>query len=439
MPLTIACSGCGQRFSVADKLRGKKAKCKCGTVLSIPAPEPAVTELELAPLNDDPLGLGSLSNNPLGASPLSGPLANRGTAPDYSRFILIGGIAAGAVLLSLFAGIAISQFRNSSSALASSTGGNSPNGIAGPSYVQPSGLAPLDPTGIPIPTFPELGEAKKLEDGTRVFVVDTRTIASNSGNVPGMAMRFRVYIPAGNHAEKSLPCVLVAPAGTNMLCGKDIDDENYHAETLPYAKAGIIAVHYSLDGATSETAINAKFKPAYLAFKEAKSGVLNGRNALEFALSKLPQVDPSRVFAAGHSSAGNVALLLTAHEPRICGAIAYAPGCDLQMDQFELAISWQARHLPGIRSFIADASPETYFDTYGRPMFLFHAKDDAVSSCMNTESFARGVQPSGSKSEFVSVPTGGHYQPMIDVGIPQAISWLKKVPPRRLLSAAPNP
>ena len=74
-------------------------------------------------------------------------------------------------------------------------------------------------------------------------------IALGTGGPPGHAMRLRVYLSQGPHAPKSLPCVLVPPAGTNMLIGMKMDDLSYADETVPYVKAGFAVVHYSLDGA----------------------------------------------------------------------------------------------------------------------------------------------------------------------------------------------
>ena len=445
MPLTIACSGCGQRFSVADKLRGKRAKCKCGTILSIPAPEPEVTELELAPLSDDPLGLGSLSSNPLGIgstpsrpigakSPLGAPAA---TGADYTRLIVGGGIAGGAVVLLLVMAIVISQFYKASDVAVAPTG----NTIAGvPTGQQlptpPVGsaatvaaavsLGPLDPAGMPIPTFPELGTARVLPDGVQVFTVDTRSISTN-GNGPGMAMRFRVYLPSGTHNARSLPCVLVAPAGTNMLTGIDLDPEDQHAEMLPYAQNGMAVIHYSIDGPAPMGEAVEPMLAAYKRFYAAKGGVLNGRNALEFALQRVPQADPNRLFSAGHSSAANISVLFGLHEPRLRGSIAYAPIEGTQERLAPVILNPQFRRLfTDSGNFCRDCSLNTYNPTkFQRPLFIFHAEDDENEPFFQCKHFADRLIEAGRPVTFSSCKTGGHYQSMIDSGIPNAIRWLK--------------
>ncbi len=43
MAIIFSCQGCGQRYSVAEQLAGKKTTCKkCGTAITVPTPEPAV-------------------------------------------------------------------------------------------------------------------------------------------------------------------------------------------------------------------------------------------------------------------------------------------------------------------------------------------------------------------------------------------------------------
>jgi len=56
MPINFACPSCGKDYNVKDELAGKKAKCKCGAVMPIPAPV-VVEAMDNDPLfGDDPLG-----------------------------------------------------------------------------------------------------------------------------------------------------------------------------------------------------------------------------------------------------------------------------------------------------------------------------------------------------------------------------------------------
>ena len=171
---------------------------------------------------------------------------------------------------------------------------------------------------------------------------------------------------------------------------------------------------------------------AYKEFKDAQAGVVNGRNALEFVLAKIPEVDPKRIYSAGHSSAGVLSLLLAQHEPRIQGAIAYAPATDVELRLADAVKHPEVRKLlPGLKTFLKQSSPKTHVDKFECPVFLFHARDDTNEPIKTTEAFAKQLESAGKNVTFKQVPTGNHYKSMIDDGIPSAIAWLKQLPGER--------
>jgi acetyl esterase/lipase len=61
------------------------------------------------------------------------------------------------------------------------------------------------------------------------------------------------------------------------------------------------------------------------------------------------------------------------------------------------------------------------------PVFLFYAEDDARFAGQVRE-LAERLAAAGKKVTAEHVPKGGHYQSMIDEGIPRAIQWLKSLP-----------
>jgi len=237
----------------------------------------------------------------------------------------------------------------------------------------------------------------------------------------------RVYLPAGDLQPKSIPCVLIAPAGSTLLQGNSIDDPDYHDETLPYAEAGMAVVNFSLDGGILEVDSNiaVQLTSAYLRFRAALAGVVNGRNAVEFALAKIPSVDPKRIYTAGHSSAGTAALLLAAHEPRLAGSIGFAPCSDLEARLGELNGFVSRTFLYDLTQFIKQTSPKTHVSQINCPVFLFHAEDDGNVPVEDTRSFASELKRLGKTVELKIVPTGDHYDSMIKEGVPAAIEWLK--------------
>jgi dipeptidyl aminopeptidase/acylaminoacyl peptidase len=288
---------------------------------------------------------------------------------------------------------------------------------------------PIPFAHVPVPQFPDPGSPiKSFPSGVQTFFVDFSK--TNDGNqTPGFGMKMRIYRPAGEHAQKSLPCVLVAPAGTNLLVGNDMDADDYHDETLPYAENGIVTIFYSIDGGVGdlESASDAQFAAGYRKFRAARAGLVNGRNALEYALAKLPEVDPKRIYSAGHSSAGTLSLLLASHEKRIAGCIAFAPCSDVEHFLEDIADDAAVSFLlPKVGEFIQRSSPRHHASRLTCPLFVFHADDDAVSPVNESASYVQTVGTPKNRLDFVRVPGGGHYQPMIDDGIPAAISKIQQ-------------
>lgn len=276
--------------------------------------------------------------------------------------------------------------------------------------------------GSVVPSFPTPGELREVGGkGVRFYDLST------SGDGPGEAMQFRVYLPAGEASPGSLSCVLVPPAGSNLLSGLSLDGGDYHDEALPYAEAGMVVINYSIDGAVADDENTDEIKEGYEAFRAAGAGVINGRNAMELVKETLPQVNPEKIFSAGHSSAGTLSLLLASHLSELAGAVAYAPICDLDRDYGELSDDLSVRlQYPRISSFIVRSSPITHVEAIEVPVFLFFAKDDERVSLEDGRSFARQIEDRGGDSDVATVSAGGHYNSMITDGIPRGIEWMMK-------------
>lgn len=306
--------------------------------------------------------------------------------------------------------------------------------------VPDSSAAMFDLSKTPLPNFPELPAFQSIADSpVRMAAVDFAPANPGPRPPPGSRMKLHVYLPPGEHAPHSLACVLVAPAGTNMLVGNDLDEVD--DETLPYAAAGMVAIQYSLDGAHDE---NAKGKAegwavAYQAFRAAGAGTTNARNAMEFALRRLPMVDPERIFSAGHSSAGTVSLLFGACEPRLRGCIAYAPGIDVEEHLKELLRTPMISTVfPNVRGFLLHASPQNQVQRINTPVFLFQARDDSKAPYATTTRFVEKLKATNPRVTFVSVEKGDHYLPMIEEGIPAAIQWIKTTTTPAPVQAGPT-
>ena len=291
----------------------------------------------------------------------------------------------------------------------------------------------LDVASVPLPRFPD-----ELPDGEVIGSSEVRVVPVRFGGFgPGNAMQARVYLPPewNDAAEHSLPAVLVAPAGTNLISGSGLDDGDYHDETLPYAMAGMVVIFYSIDGETEEKRANEtdeqtmeRLSKAYDAFRDAKAGIVNGRNALKYTVTYLSKVDPERIYAAGHSSAATLALLFAMHEPRLAGCAAYAPCTDVAAWHGKLAnepsIELFMKGLPG---FLKRSSPITHVEKLQCPLFLFHSKADQTAKIRESVRLVRRLRDAAPHVDvtFHKIEEGGHYYPMIKEGIPAAIRWMQ--------------
>lgn len=277
-------------------------------------------------------------------------------------------------------------------------------------------LEPYDPAGVPIPPMPDRAAVEPYEVDSGVLLTELQFAGSGG---PGQNGQIWLYLPPGEHAPGSLPCVLIGPAGTTLMEGMDLG-EGDQAEHIPYVQAGFAVVAYSLDGPTE----GLFDQVAYEEFQAAMAGVVNGRNAMEFVLAKVPEVDPKRVFAAGHSSAGTLALLFAEHEPRLAGVAAYMPVYDVPKRS-----GWMLRivdaQLPHAADFAHRSSPKTHADRLNCPVFLYTASDDSNVPAADVRAAAEDLQSRGKDVTIEVAPYGDHYQPMIDTGIPAAIAWMK--------------
>ena len=59
---------------------------------------------------------------------------------------------------------------------------------------------------------------------------------------------------------------------------------------------------------------------------------------------------------------------------------------------------------------------------------MFQAQDDENVPISESITFVNEVKKTNPNVTFVQVPRGGHYNAMIQEGIPKAIQWLKALP-----------
>lgn len=426
MAIKVTCPECFRDYQIPDQYAGKKVKCKgCGAAIRVEE-DPELEDPSFGSL-PQPSAFSASPPPRAGSQPAGARRKPKSSSSSNTTKWVLGILGGGLALILLCCGGAGLWVRHAFNEAVEQQAGTIDVYPNQPGFGAPESLFPV--AQIPVPQFPELGEGIPLEGSQiAIYNVDLGSIPANTG-APGMQMTMRVYVPPGDHAPQSLPCVLVAPAGTDLLSGMMLDDSDYHDETLPYAEAGMVVIHYSIDGDEYEDEDESEEASAtypYAHFRAACAGVVNTRNALEFARAKLPMVNPNKVYTAGHSSAGTLALLAAEHEPRLAGAIAYAPATDVKSRLAELAeVPFMGMLYPKLKEFVTQSSPDTHIDDLKTPVFLFHAKDDSNVPFADSQTFADALKQQGKDVTFESTPTGDHYDAMTSDGIPKAIEWLK--------------
>lgn len=484
MPIIVKCH-CGKSYQVPDNAAGKQIRCKgCNTLVPVPLADASTANDKASPLVaqpvvDQPVVAQPVVARPVVATPVQQTSANRPSSSassgdsifpplppsspmDYSYPAastaypqtpmasqasnygygqstrspkpinanaivawIVGGIVLALVLfVALIVGIVYMATPRSNEIARTTPSTTAPRNfnpgqtVTAPLQQGPSGTPSFtNPLAAPRPDF-----SRTLEGGVKFG----STKCSSPG--PGGQTVMNVYLPSGTHANGSLGCVLVAPAGTNLLIGNSVDGADYHAETLPYAKAGYVAIQYSLDGdADTDNPNVSEMQRAFREFRSSNAGLWNVMKAIEFVKAQMPEVNSSRIYLAGHSSAGTVSLLASGRTS-VAGCLAYAPCTDPEAFHKPFANEPEVERLfPGYKLFDQVNSPIKMAPTLRVPLFVFQAMDDSVTSVAETRRYVETVKRTNNKVEYVEVASGDHYDSMISQGIPAGIQWLRRV------------
>jgi dipeptidyl aminopeptidase/acylaminoacyl peptidase len=266
-------------------------------------------------------------------------------------------------------------------------------------------------------SLPELGRPYRIESGVLLYKISLPTKVTTN--------YLWVYLPE-KPAQQKIPCIFIPPAGSRMFHGMAIGQGD-QPEHLPYVRAGFAVVAYEIDGPLKDDAVDSELITAATAFKQAEAGVANARDAIDYALAKIPQIDSNKLYSAGHSSAATLSLLVAANEPRIKACIAYAPVCNVPNRLGSRLPQLLDSKIDGFSKFIESASPHSQAGKLGCPTFLFYADDESVISINDLIEFSEALKKTNPSVALSHVATGDHYDSMIEEGIPQGINWLKNL------------
>ncbi len=233
--------------------------------------------------------------------------------------------------------------------------------------------------------------------------------------------RVWLYLP-GETPPRGL--VVVPPAGGTGFTAAELT-EGDKPEHVPYVKAGYAVLSFNMRGTLPPRAKRPQAEAAARGFVEGEGGLQDAVTALDLAVDELgDQLPAKRIFAAGHSSAASLVLALATREPRVQAVLAYAPVADFSSWIQDKPMSQIVEAVEGARELAHRQAPIRLVSSIRQPVFLFHAVDDPVVAVSESQRLATAFAGAGNRAKLVTVPTGGHYDAMVNAGIPAGIKWL---------------
>ncbi len=425
MAISFRCDGCGRSYKTEEKFLGRTVSCKgCGRSLVIRAAEPGPDVYGLEEAAPLPPRAASTTASSAGARPAPAQPSRAKGEKTSSEFSFLGlkGALGGAVVVILIVLRVISVINRSQRQ--DPAPAPAPLAIASTVAARPAPAGGAQaPTQWTMPTLPPLGPWNEIEPGVKFQEVKLPSPAGPE-TMPGHSGKIWVYLPSGEHRPQSLPCVLVTGAGSRLFTGMNLGDGD-RAEHLPYARAGFVVVAYEMDGfpPKDENAPDSAYAEPTGAFFRAQAGVVNAKVAIQFVITRLQnEVDLNKLYVAGHSSAATAALLVAAYDPRVKGCAAFAPAIDMDL-MFPPNLRPIIEKLsPGVRDLFTLYNPRAVENRINCPLLLFYAEDDDRFSGQVKE-MADRLKAQGRNVTLLAAASGGHYQSMIEEGIPNAIGW----------------
>jgi len=237
-----------------------------------------------------------------------------------------------------------------------------------------------------------------------------------------------LYLPKGRQPSG---LVVVPPSNGTLVTAPPLGGLD-RPEHTPYAQAGFAVVSFSLSGEISGEVKLAEVRTAMADFVKARAGVKDAQHAIAAALAEVPALSSGPIFAAGHSSAANLALALTADDTRVKAVIAYAPVADApKFISGSPLFAKLAGEVPGALELVRELTPLALTPKLRVPVMIFHAQDDDVAPIEGTRELARRLESAGNAPNLVTPAKGGHADVLLTEGVPAGVAWLSEQRTRR--------
>lgn len=282
-----------------------------------------------------------------------------------------------------------------------------------PVVFEPFDLSEIAPLALPPrPSGQRIG-ADAIEFVTDLGVPDGQ---------PGHDSQVRVVLPSKMPSGK-VPALVVNGSGAYLFSGMILSDEDIEP-MLPYVNQGFAVIAYETDGC--QPSFERDPTPSDIAemtrnYVASKAGLVNAERALSFALKRFPEIDANQLYAIGHSSGGKQALLLSSHDKRIRGCVAFAPAC-----QMDMGSKMSVARIGGVDGDVLSreverSMPIVHADKTTAPMLLVYSKSDRITRPSEVLTYAKAI---GKGAVAVPVKCDGHGS-VPDAGYKLALAWLR--------------
>lgn len=250
-------------------------------------------------------------------------------------------------------------------------------------------------------------------------------------------MNVWVYRAVGWKDGQARPCVLISSSGSTGVTGMKLTEDD-DAEHIPYVEAGCFVVAYDTAGVFGEGDPPQAYVQAMRDFLRSGGGVENARAAIRAAEAVEPRIDESRLLAAGHGAAANVALLLAASDARIRAVVAFAPISDLLTQVGPVMVDALDQTAPGFKAFVTNSQPLAIAPRIHCPTMIFHAADDPIVNVEQSRQLVAALKEAGANASLVEPAAGGHVRAMLETGLRQSAAWVEELA-RRMPRNPPTP
>ncbi len=283
--------------------------------------------------------------------------------------------------------------------------------------VKPMELEQFDLSTIPTASLPPRPSGQQITGYAVEYVTD---LGIPDGQ-PGHDSEVRVVLPSRMHSGK-VPALVVNGAGAYLFSGMVLSDEDIEP-MLPYVEHGYAIIAYETDGCQPSfdhdpTASEiAEMTRHYVA---SKAGLINAERALSYALDRFPEIDADQLYAIGHSSGGKQALLLSSHDERIRGCVAFAPACQMDFGSKMTVARIGGPDGSHLSREVLRSMPLVHAKVTKTPMLLVYSPNDRITRPAEVLTYAKAV---GKVATAIPVRCDGHGA-VPDAGLQLALAWL---------------